>query len=134
MTVTPLQPGATASLSFEAGFPIVLADVRQWVRQLAHPSDDLELLVTELVSNARDHGQQGAIQVSIARSERTATVAVSNSTPTLPTTPIVLAPEIPIDQDQIRGRGLHIASAITEHLSIEQNGDTLVVTGRVPLD
>lgn len=132
MTLTPLLPGATASLRFEAGYPIVLADVRKWARQLARPSQDVELVVTELLSNARDHGERGAISVSITRREHTATVVVSNSTRAEPPSIPTEAP--PVDPDQVRGRGLAIASAVTEHLAVEQQGDTLIITGRVALD
>lgn len=129
MTVIPLLPGATASLTFEPGYPIVLADVRQWVRQLAHPSDDVEILVTELLSNARDHGSGGAIGVSLIRAENSATVVVSNTSLSPP--PSLPSELLEDDADRVRGRGLRIASAVADSLDIEQRENQLIITGRV---
>lgn len=129
VTVIPLLPGATASLSFAPGYPIVLADVRQWVRQLTDPSDEVELLVTELLSNAREHGSAGEIGVSLVCTEESTSVVVINTS--LSAAPSAPSQPVEGDADQVRGRGLLIASSIADSLDIDQRGNQLTITARV---
>ncbi|MBD0709850.1 hypothetical protein BU197_16085 [Streptomyces sp. CBMA291] len=72
-------------------------------------AEDATLVMTELVSNAVDHGRLSSIRVSVARpSSDTVRLAVSDRSKAVP----VLNPAV--GDEQTRGRGLLLVDALTE--------------------
>ncbi|WP_411075200.1 ATP-binding protein [Streptomyces sp. cmx-4-7] len=76
--------------------------------------DDATLVVTELVSNAVDHGRLPSIRVLVSRpSANRVRVGVVDRSKTVP----VLRTDS--NGDQLRGRGLVLVDALTEQWGIE---------------
>lgn len=130
MASFPSPSDASASIQFDVADPTPLAELRSWVRELTGPFLDVELVLTELVTNARDHGGAGPITAEIQRHDKSVTVVVTNLVP-LHAAPMPAAAES-VDVIGVRGRGLQIAKAVTDQLLIEQIGHTLRISAVVP--
>ncbi len=87
---------------------------------------DVLLLLTELVTNAREHGEPGPIAIEIRRRQEQVELVVSNQSP--PPPPAVPAASHMVPVTQNRGRGLQIANAIADELTIEQAVGVLRIT------
>ncbi|MET7582438.1 ATP-binding protein [Streptomyces microflavus] len=76
--------------------------------------DDAALIITELVSNAADHGRLPSIRVIVSRtSEDRVRLGVVDRSKALPTM------RTDSNDEQIRGRGLLIVDALTEQWGTE---------------
>ncbi|MET9051730.1 ATP-binding protein [Streptomyces bacillaris] len=76
--------------------------------------DDAALIITELVSNAADHGRLASIRVIVSRtSEDRVRLGVVDRSKELPTM------RTDSNGEQIRGRGLLIVDALTEQWGTE---------------
>lgn len=129
MDVEPGCPGFTSSLRLEADDPMTLSDLRGWARDLFGPSEDLALLLTELVVNARQHGTETPIRVEISRTDDSLAVEVTNQCHPRP--PVSLPGDVPLNASSSRGRGLKLAKTLTDELRIEQSGTTVKVVALI---
>jgi serine/threonine-protein kinase RsbW len=116
-----------------------LADARGMVRGAARSLglddervDDAALAVSELVTNALEHGGGGDVVVGVTVGLRSLELTVLSATSrTLPALPLM-----PGDATSPRGRGLGIVEMVTDGLSIEVrsgNPGTTVVRCRFSL-
>lgn len=78
--------------------------------------DDVRLVVSELVTNAMEHGL-GRIVVKIAEAEGTVTVEVSDCNP-------APAQVRSAQSDDLGGRGLMIVAALADSWGVSENGCT----------
>lgn len=85
---------------------------------------DAELVISELVANAVEHGDGGPVQVEVARPGRfTLVVTVRNRAEgALPPRPW----EMP-GPESVRGRGLAVVTALCASVDAEQDGETIAV-------
>ena len=129
------SPGVDRSLALEAhGSPdvaVLRRSVAEFLGRSSVPSsvvDDVELLVSELVTNAIVHGSSGdAVRVRVQLGE-SIDVAVSNRGSAAAVPPVeawrVAAPS------EMSGRGLGIVRRLSDDAAIRQDGDWVVVTCR----
>jgi len=88
--------------------------------------DDLQLIVSELFTNALEHGTAGTVRVEVRSDHDSAGVTVHSHGPT---------PEVGAangwhvaDPSAPRGRGLGIVRRLADDLIVERDGDDFVVT------
>ncbi|WP_170068008.1 ATP-binding protein [Lentzea guizhouensis] len=108
-----------------------IAEVRRWARSALpelHEDDlmDVQLVVTELVSNVYDHGRFPA-RLELAGTGRPdgVTVMVEDASPTLPK----LRPSSP---DSVRGRGLVLVDQLSEKWGVTPRTTGKAVWAVVP--
>lgn len=112
--------------------PAQVAVARRFVRHSltavapGEVSADLELIVSELFTNAVEHGNAEAVVVTVGAGNGTADVTVDSSGP---------APAVgPVEswkvatEDALTGRGLGIVRRLADRVSVERSGEHLVVT------
>ena len=129
---TRLKDGEMVSLQIRPDQGHALAELRSWARSKAGAWPDLELVLTELVSNARQHGEFGVVTVGLERRRNRIAVMVTNRNHSPP--PELQRLDGPFHSTAIGGRGLRIAAAIADDLRIEQVADLLKVTAILPCD
>jgi len=104
------------------------AFVRGVLADVAGPDvvDDLQLIVSELFTNALEHGTAGTVRVEVRSDHDSAGVTVHSHGPT---------PEVGAangwhvaDPSAPRGRGLGIVRQLADDLIVERDGDDFVVT------
>lgn len=109
-----------------------VATVRRFVRTTLNDlvpvavASDLQLLASELVTNAIEHGTAPSVLVRVTADHDRAGLAVHSSGPSPGVGPIdswAVA-----DVEEITGRGLGIVRAIADDIEMRQSGDALVVT------
>jgi len=131
MTPTSRPVFSSASVRLDSNCSGSLADLRNWARLVAKTSTDLELVLTELVGNAKQHGEDGPITIEVQTGIDTAVVTVTNTS--VPPPPLPPLDANPLETSSPRGRGLQIATAIADELKIHQDGPNLTVTAEMPL-
>ena len=100
----------------------VLAQVPAGAGSADGVADDLRLAVSELVSNAVEHGGRGPVVVSLDRDGAGWTLCV-----TAPAAgPFDVQMHAP-DTDRPRGRGLAIVASVTDDVEVEQRDGVVVV-------
>lgn len=110
-----------------------LAAVREWTRDiLGARVNDVELVLTELLTNAIVHGSPGIIVVTITPRHGNVVVSVTNPTPRLPRPARLDETISPSGDFSRRGRGLLIAASIAESLTATRSRGTLEVCATVP--
>lgn len=89
--------------------------------------DDIELVVSELVSNAVVHGRPGPVHVEVAVDDEVV-VAVANQgrSEGIPAVEEWMLP----GPEAVSGRGLAIVRRLTDHVAVRQSGDMTVVVAR----
>ena len=110
----PLGPGDTASL------PALRAICRRVLAGWecpAHLACDVELVVSELATNALVH-TQGPIRIRLVRRGRTLQLEVADTNSAAP----AIASANP-DDESVSGRGLFIAATLADRLHIERATD-----------
>jgi anti-sigma regulatory factor (Ser/Thr protein kinase) len=116
-------------------------DVVEWLTR--HGADDeakdrAALIVSELTSNAIQAAPGSRYALQVARVDRrTAAISVRNhprgGRP--PARELWRAPSgLPPEKMATRGRGLAIVDSLSEEVTVEDDGDAVVVTARVRLD
>ncbi|MGW1201742.1 ATP-binding protein [Streptomyces cyaneofuscatus] len=80
--------------------------------------DDVELLVSELVTNALQHGAGPAVHVRICADDDHLHLYVEDGSSNRP------VPR-PMDIEAENGRGLHMVAAIADHLDTSEDGTTV---------
>jgi anti-sigma regulatory factor (Ser/Thr protein kinase) len=114
--------------------PSQVAPARRFVRRiLADSTDpstlsDLQLIVSELFTNAVEHGVDGTVRVVVHDSPDFVGVTVQSRGP---------APEVGeathwhvAEPSAISGRGLGIVRELADEVVVERKGDDLLVTAR----
>lgn len=126
---------AATSITLEATAAHV-AHARRFVRRSvehADPSvvDDLQLIVSELFTNAVEHGAADAVDVVVTQRPDRVSVTVDSRGPTPgvgPATDWRVA-----DAEALSGRGLGIVRQLADDLMVERDGDAFIVTATVSL-
>jgi anti-sigma regulatory factor (Ser/Thr protein kinase) len=119
-----------AALAFAEPDDEAASTARRWARAwwarrgLGGGADDLLLVVSELVENARVHAG-GPIRVALRRNGSLVRVEVEDSSREPPTT-VVPNPDGP------GGRGLLVVEALTTSWGTDANGDGKVVWAELP--
>ncbi len=115
--------------------PAELGSVRRARREsVAHAAgspvdlDDLALVVSELVTNAVEHGDGGDVVLTVRTGSGGAEVEVSNAV--AGGAPLPRAGPFP-GPDQAKGRGLAIARVLCRSLLIEEGDDHVTVRARL---
>ena len=116
-------------------------DVVEWLTHLGagqETKDRAALIVSELTSNAIQAAPGSAYQLQVARiDEQSAAISVSNRQISgLPPAPHRWrAPtEVPLREIPLRGRGLAIVDSLSEEVTVEHNGESVIVTARLRID
>ncbi|MCB0966566.1 MAG: ATP-binding protein [Ilumatobacter sp.] len=124
---------AATSIVLEADASQV-AHARRFVRRTltdADPAvlDDIQLIVSELFTNAVEHGSADSVEVVLAVSGGIVSVTVDSRGPTPGVGP---ASEWAVaDPEALNGRGLGIVRQLADELVVERNGDEFLVTARL---
>ncbi|KOX04238.1 hypothetical protein ADL04_09235 [Streptomyces sp. NRRL B-3648] len=115
------------------GHPQELSTARRWTRATlnGHPrSEDAELIVTELGTNAVTHtasgDDAGAFRVSLTISDRALTIAVTDCGHTK-TTPEVQDPPL----NATHGRGLVLVAALADSVTVQGDESGRTVTAEL---
>ncbi|KUN33892.1 hypothetical protein AQJ30_32095 [Streptomyces longwoodensis] len=115
------------------GVPQELSTARRWTRATldGHPhTDDAALIVTELGTNALAHTASGdgagTFHVALTVSERTITIAVTDSGDTK-TTPEVQEPPL----NSTHGRGLALVTAVADSVTVQGDDSGRTVTAEL---
>ena len=122
-------PSPPATLRLEEGNTVSLADVRAWVRSAGFHHEALELVLTELVANARDHGSGGPVWVDVAQEGNEIVVGVMSSCSG--STEIPDEGQTPPDRLGLRGRGLLIVRSVSLDVHVEWRPTTVRVVARL---
>ena len=118
------------SITLEAATTQV-APARRFVRRTVGDADfsvvdDLQLIVSELFTNAVEHGSSEAIEVVVTQRPDCVSVTVDSRGPTPdvgPATDWHVA-----GAEALSGRGLGIVRELADDLVVERDGDAFVVT------
>jgi anti-sigma regulatory factor (Ser/Thr protein kinase) len=111
-----------------------VAVARRFVRRLlgesvpTEISSDLELVASELFTNAVEHGASATVEVCVESNAEFAGVSVVSVGPSASVGPVVdwnVA-----ESDSINGRGLGIVRELADELIVERDADHFVVTAR----
>lgn len=92
---------------------------------------DLQLIVSELFSNAVEHGDNTTVRVGVTQSDDFAAVSVRSDGSSHGVRP----PDdwrVP-DPEAITGRGLGIVREIADDVTVERDGDIVTITARCAL-
>ncbi|MAT06596.1 MAG: ATP-binding protein [Acidimicrobiaceae bacterium] len=126
---------AATSIVLEAD-PAQVSHARRFVRLAAECDDpavidDLQLIVSELFTNAVEHGVADTVQIAVSQRNDDLSVTVDSRGPTPgvgPATRWRVA-----DPDALNGRGLGIVRHLADELVVEHDGDAFVVTATLLL-
>ena len=126
---------AATSITLEASATHV-AHARRFVRRAVDDIDqsvvdDLQLIVSELFTNAIEHGSSDAVEVAVTQRPDHVSVAIDSSGPTPGVGP---ATEWRVaDAEALSGRGLGIVRHLADDLVVERDGDEFKVTATLSL-
>ncbi|MFJ7062679.1 ATP-binding protein [Streptomyces microflavus] len=81
----------------------------------------VELLITELLTNALQHGEGPEIDVMISADDDTLHIFVRDGSPHTPD-------PRPLDMETEHGRGLHLVTAIADEVEVSKDGTTVHCT------
>ena len=129
-----LMGGRDESVTLGAS-PAEVAAARRFVRRTltgevpASVSSDLQLIASELFTNAVEHGDNDVIELTVATDHQGARVTV-NSRGVAPGV-VSVADWSVADPDSITGRGLGIVRELADEVIVERDGEHLVVTASV---
>ena len=121
----------TTTIVLEAD-PSQVAPARRFVRRAlsdtATPDalNDLQLIVSELFTNAVEHGVDGTVRVAVHQCDDCVGVTVQSRGPA-PSVSDVETWTV-ADPDALSGRGLGIVRELADRLSVERRGDEMFVT------
>lgn len=110
-----------------------VASARRFVRRALNGDvdaavvDDLQLITSELLTNAIEHGSHHQVELSVDCHDGTAEVTVRSIGPA------DVGPAVDwevADADSITGRGLGIVRHLADELIVERDGGAFVVTAR----
>ncbi|TDT18680.1 anti-sigma regulatory factor (Ser/Thr protein kinase) [Ilumatobacter fluminis] len=126
---------AATSITLEAAASQV-AHARRFVRRSVEDVDpavvdDLQLIVSELFTNAVEHGASDTVEVVVAQRPDRVSVTVDSRGPTPgvgPATDWQVA-----DADALNGRGLGIVRELADDLVVERDGEEFIVTATLSL-
>ncbi|MEO6653380.1 MAG: ATP-binding protein [Ilumatobacteraceae bacterium] len=110
-----------------------LALARRFIRERLSdaPRDmvaDFEIIVSELLTNAVEHGPHGTLGVQLERNPSAVSLTVDSPSPG---TELADAATWSVaDVDQVTGRGLGIVRRLADDVSVARNGDSLSITAR----
>lgn len=99
-----------------------------------HTTQAMQLAVSELVTNAIEHGLGGTLTVGVGVGPEAAHIRVTSES--APDKPIPAADRwaIHADPTQPSGRGLGIVRAVSDAVALERAGRTVTVTATFHLD
>jgi anti-sigma regulatory factor (Ser/Thr protein kinase) len=89
---------------------------------------DLQLIASELVTNAVEHGDAPSIRLGVECDADVASVWVHSDGPSPNVGPVETWQVA--GEDAITGRGLGIVRRLADEVDVDQSGSTLVVTAR----
>lgn len=126
---------AATAITLEAAASQV-AHARRFVRRTVEDVDpavvdDLQLIVSELFTNAVEHGASDTVEVVVAQRPDRVSVTVDSRGPTPgvgPATDWQVA-----DADALNGRGLGIVRELADDLVVERDGEEFIVTATLSL-
>lgn len=121
--VLEMEPGQMTNVSIARRF--VTSELRD--RAPSSVVADLQLVTSELVTNAIEHGDAQPVVVSVHSTPSQASVSVASHQ--RPDSRIADANHWNIaDPERLAGRGLGIVRAIADDLDVSSNGTELVIT------
>ena len=124
---------AATSITLEAAAAQV-AHARRFVRRTVEDADpavldDLQLIASELFTNAVEHGASDAVEMVVSQRHDRVSVTVDSRGPSPGVGP---ATEWRVaDADALSGRGLGIVRELADDLIVERDGDEFIVTATV---
>jgi anti-sigma regulatory factor (Ser/Thr protein kinase) len=114
-----------------------VATARRFVRRLladavpAEVVDDLQLVTSELFTNAVEHGAAGTVEVVVESTPEFAGVSVVSGGPSSSVGPVI---EWRVaGSASLNGRGLGIVRQLADELIVERDADHFAVTARCAL-
>jgi len=128
--------GTTGTLIVTASRSKDISVARRFVRTTlrdivpAHVASDMELITSELVTNAVRHGSREPLVVTVHADRRVASVTIEHEHDQLDDIPRIAEWEI-ADPDLPSGRGLGLVRALSDEVTIGVHGDTLSITASV---
>ena len=131
----PMGERAATSITLEAAVAQV-AHARRFVRRTVDDVDpaivgDLQLIVSELFTNAVEHGTSEAVEVVVAQRPEWVSVTVDSRGPTPDVGPV---PEWRVaDAEALSGRGLGIVRELADDLIVERDDEAFIVTATLSL-
>lgn len=110
-----------------------VAAARRFVRRLLSSvpveiSSDLQLVASELFTNAVEHGSCSTVEVSVEANPEFAGVSVVSVGPSPSVGPVI--DWAVAESDAVDGRGLGIVRELADELIVERDADHLTVTAR----
>jgi len=130
-TVIDVPGGSPSTLEIDAALPNI-GTARRFVRgQLAglvadDVTDDLQLLTSELVTNAIEHGAVAPISITVSFTAERASVTVASRGPS-PTVGPADTWHV-ADVEEITGRGLGIVRALADDIDMSKTQHQLTIT------
>ena len=111
-----------------ADVPVVRRFVRECLSDIPDgAARDLELIASELVTNAWTHGTLADVRVSVAVTRDRATVTVVSASQTTPLVAEVTDWTVP-EPAQLGGRGLGIVRRLADDIEIDHSGFRLAIS------
>ena len=108
-----------------------LATARRFVRERLDDAPpgvvaDIEIIASELLTNAVEHGPPGPLSIAVVRHDSTVSLTVDSPRPD----PHLPAPETwaMADVNEITGRGLAIVRRLADDVSVDQTATSLSIT------
>lgn len=89
---------------------------------------DLQLIASELVTNAVEHGAAASVRLGVACDADVAAVWVRSDGPSPNVGPVETWRVA--GEDEITGRGLGIVREVADEVEVDKRGSTLIVTAR----
>jgi anti-sigma regulatory factor (Ser/Thr protein kinase) len=128
--------GTTGTLVVTASRSKDISVARRFVRTTlrdivpAHVAADMELITSELVTNAVRHGSREPLVVTVHADRRVTSVTIEHEHDQLDDIPRIAEWEIP-DPELPSGRGLGLVRALSDEVTVGVHGDTLSITASV---
>lgn len=116
-----------------ANVAVARQTVRRWLSGLTDPVvGDVELIVSELVTNAIDHGPEGSVVVEVDHDDSVVRASVTSAAPSveLPSPDRWALPT----PDATSGRGLAIVRRLADDVQVDADDERLTIVVTVRLD